>query len=104
MGDLEHEKGTKEAIAELKSLIHGHRMGRNSPGKSKIPGPLAGRITKTMIYGKERKSELDLGIREIKKALSDFAKQVRKQNQEKEKRYEERYKFKKSEEVENAVK
>ena len=77
MGDLEHEKGTKEAIAELKSLIHGHRMGRNSPGKSKIPGPLAGRITKTMIYGKERKSDTDLEIGKIKKDLSDFTKQVR---------------------------
>ena len=38
MGDLKHEKGAKEAIVELKSLIHGHRMGRNSAGNSEIPG------------------------------------------------------------------
>ena len=94
MGDLEHEKGTKEAIAELKSLIHGHRMGRNSPGKSEISGFLADRITKTLIYGKERKSETDMKIGKIKNALSDFAQRASDENQGKEKQYKERNKFK----------
>ena len=67
MGDSEHEKGTKEAILELESLIRVHRMGGNSPGKSKIPGSLAGRVTKTLIYGKERKSETDLKIAKLRK-------------------------------------
>ena len=52
-------------------------MDSNSPDKSKIPDSLADRITKTLIYGKERKSETDLKIGEIKKDLSDFAEQVR---------------------------
>ena len=39
VGDLKHEKGMKEAIAELKSLIRGHRMYSNSPGKLKFTGP-----------------------------------------------------------------
>ena len=77
MGDLKHEKGTKEAIMELKSLIHWQRMGSNSPGKLKISGSLDGRITKTLIYGQERKSETDFGIDKIKNALRDFAKQAK---------------------------
>ena len=47
MGYLEREKGEKESISELKSLILGHRMGINSPGNLKIPCPLADRITKS---------------------------------------------------------
>ena len=62
MEDLKHEQGTKEAIVEMRSLIHGQRMGINSPDKPKISGSLAGRITKTLIYGGERKSETDLEI------------------------------------------
>ena len=104
MEELKHEEGTKEAIAELESLIHGQRMGSNSPDKPKISGALAGRITKTLIYWKERKSETDLAIGEIKKALIDFAKRERNENQGKEKQYKERNKFKKSEEVGNTGK
>ena len=67
-------------------------MGSNSPDKLKIPGRLAGRITKTLIYGKGRKSETDLKIDKIKKALSDFTKQAGSKNQGKEKQYKERKK------------
>ena len=81
MGDMEHEKGAKEAIAEMESLIRGHRMGSNSPGKLKTSGSLAGRITKTLIYGEARKSETDLEIDKVKKALIDFAKQAKKKHQ-----------------------
>ena len=79
---------------ELKSLIHGQRMGSNSPDKPKISGALAGRVTKTLIYGEERKSETDLEIGKIKKALSDFAKRVRNENQGKAQQRKERNKFK----------
>ena len=54
VGDLKHEKGMKEAVVELKSLINGHRMGSNSAGNSEIPGSLVGRVTKTLIYDKRR--------------------------------------------------
>ena len=65
---MKHEKGMREALAESKSLIRGLRMGINSTGKSKNPGSLSERITTTLIYGKERKSETDFEIGEIKKA------------------------------------
>ena len=45
---------------------------------------MADRITKMLIYGKERKSETDLKIDNIKKALKDFAKQNKNENKEKE--------------------
>ena len=72
-----HEKGMVEAIVELGSLIHGHRVGVNSADHSEISGSLVDTITKTLIYGNRRKSETDLRIGEIKKALSDFAKQAK---------------------------
>ena len=72
-----HEKGMKEALFELKSFFHGQRMGSNSAGHSEISGSLVDRITKTLIYGKLRKSETDLRIGEIKNALSDFAKRAK---------------------------
>ena len=62
MEEAKHEKGTKEAIAELKSLIHGQRINNNAPGKTKISGSLSGSVTKTLIFGKDRKSETDLRI------------------------------------------
>ena len=55
----------------------GRRIGANSPSNLKISGSLSGRIAKTLIYGKERKSAADLEIEKIKKALSDFARQVK---------------------------
>ena len=85
MGELKHEKGTKDAISESESLIRGKRMGRNSAGNPKIPGSLTDRITKTLIYGKQGKSDTDLRIRGAKKALGDFTKQVRSKNRRKQK-------------------
>ena len=77
VGGFETRKRNGGSIVESKSLIHGYRMGSNSPGKLKIPGSLAGRITKTSIYGEERKSETDLRIGKIRKSLCDFAKQAK---------------------------
>ena len=77
MEDSKREKATEEAIVGLKSLIHGHRVDSNSPDRLKISGSLADRITETLIYGKERKSESDLKIDKVKKALIDFAKQAK---------------------------
>ena len=62
MEESKREKETKEAILGLKSLIRGNRMGSNSAGNPKIPGPLTDRITKMLIYGKQGKSDTDLGI------------------------------------------
>ena len=75
--ELKHEKGTKEAIVGLKSLIRGQRMGINSAKTSKIPVSRTDRITKTLFYGNHGKSYTDLGIGGIKKALIDFAKQAK---------------------------
>ena len=91
-GGIETRKGTKSAILELQSLIHGQRMGVNSAENPKNVGFLADRITKTLIYGKQGKSDIDLGIVRIKRALSDFAKQVTSKNQWDEKQYKERRK------------
>ena len=55
MEELKREKGKKEAIAESKSLIRGHRVDNNLPIKTGISGSLADRVTKMSIYGKERK-------------------------------------------------
>ena len=46
MEDSKHEKGMEGEIAESESLIHGHRMGSNSPDKPEFSGSLAVRITK----------------------------------------------------------
>ena len=62
MSDLKHENGATEVIEGLKSLIHGERMGCNLAKNSKIPGSLAVRDTKTLIYVRRRKSETDLRI------------------------------------------
>ena len=67
MGDLKHGKGAEESIAELRSLIHGHRASNNSPAKTKISGSLAGRVTNTLISGKCRKSETDLKLAKLRK-------------------------------------
>ena len=52
--ELKHEKGTKESIMELKSLIQSQRINSNPSYKTGTTGPLAERITKLAIYGKER--------------------------------------------------
>ena len=41
-------------------------------------------VTKTLIYGTQGKSDIDLWIGRVKTALSDFAKQVKSKNQWKE--------------------
>ena len=56
-------------------------MGRNSAENPKISGSLADRAAETLIYGKQRKSDTDLRIGEIKKAIIDFAKHIRSKNQ-----------------------
>ena len=43
----------------------------------KMSGSLADRITKTLIYGKRGKSDIDLRIGLIKRYLIDFAKEVK---------------------------
>ena len=73
--EVKHEKGMKEAITELKSLIRHHRINRNSINKTGTEGSLTDRITKLSIYGKEKKSETDQKIGKIKKTITDFAKQ-----------------------------
>ena len=81
LGNIEapkHGIGMKEAVLDLKPLIHGHRTGSNSAVNPKMSGSLADRITKMSIYGKQGKSDIDLRIVRIRKALSDFAKQVKK--------------------------
>ena len=50
---------------------------RNSVGNSEILGSLAVRISETSIYGKEKISGTDSEIDKIKKALNDYAKQVK---------------------------
>ena len=54
MKELKHEKGMEESIVELKSLIRRHRINNNSANKTGTSGSLADRITKMLIYGKER--------------------------------------------------
>ena len=75
-------------------------MGSDSPDKSKISCPLSYRITKTLICGKGRKSETNLKIGKIKKALIDFANQVKTKIKERRSYIRnEGNKFKKSDEV-----
>ena len=73
---LRREEWTKEVITELKALMRGQRIGRNSLDNLKIPGSASGRIVKTSIYGKERKSAVYLKIGKAEKSLIDFAKQA----------------------------
>ena len=49
----------KDDITGSKSLIIGHRIERNSADNPKISGSLAGRIAKTLIYGKSEKYDTD---------------------------------------------
>ena len=70
-GRIKHEEGMGECITELESLMRGQHIG-NSSGSSKISGSLSAIIVKTSIYGKERKSLVDLEIEKIKKAMGDF--------------------------------
>ena len=79
----------EEAITELKSLMRGKHVGNNSPGNLKIAGSLADRLVKTSTYGKDGKSAVGLEIETIKKAISDFAKQVKNEKNWKENQYRE---------------
>ena len=67
----------KEAITELKASMRGHHIGTNSSGNSEISGSLHGRLAKTLIYGKARKSAAGLEVGKIKKSLSDFPREVK---------------------------
>ena len=78
--ELKREEGMGGDISELKSLISGELMVRNSARNPQISGSLADRIAKTLIYDKRRKPGTDLEIVEIKKALIDFANQLRSGN------------------------
>ena len=60
MGDLKREVWKKDDISGLKSLICGQRAERNSADNSENSGSLAGRIAKTLIYGKSEKYDKDL--------------------------------------------
>ena len=71
----------------LKSLIQKQRINSNSVNKTGIAGSLTDRITKLLIYGKEKKSETDQKIDKIKKTITDFAKQRKEQKQEKLRQY-----------------
>ena len=44
--ESKHEKGMKDSIMELKSLIQSQRINSNSANKTGTTGPLADRITK----------------------------------------------------------
>ena len=48
--EAKHEKGMTDSIAELESLIQGHRIDNNSPARTKISGPLADRLTKNVDF------------------------------------------------------
>ena len=89
---MKHEKGAKESIVELKSLIPRHRVNNNSTNNTGTSGSLSDRITKMLIYGKGRKSDTDLEIGKIKKASNDFAKQKKEQKQGKTKQYKDKRK------------
>ena len=64
--EVKHEKGMKEAIMEMRSLIQNQRINSNSINKTGTAGSLTDRITKLLIYGKEKKSETDQKIDKIK--------------------------------------
>ena len=66
-----------EAITESESLMRGGIIENNSEDNLKNPGALSGIIAKTLLYGKERESAVDLKIGKVKKALSDFARQLK---------------------------
>ena len=80
--------------------MRGRKIGNNSPGNLKNSGSMADRIANTLIYGGGRKSAVDLEIGEIKKALSDFAKQVKNKNGQKSNIWKRRKKLLKSKKIE----
>ena len=90
--ELRHEEGMQESISELKTLMHGQRIDQNSSNLMKLSGNLGERITKTLLYGKKGKSPIDLKVEKIKRALLDFAKQVKDEKNWKYKQYQERRK------------
>ena len=90
--ELRHEEGMQESISELKTLMHGQRIEQNSSNIMKLSGNLGERITKTLLYGKKGKSPIDLKVEKIKRALKDFAKQVKDEKNWKYKQYQEKRK------------
>ena len=75
-GGLKREERMGGSVTELESLMRGHQIEYNSADNLKISGSLSVRIARTLIYGKERKSAVDLEIGEIKKALSGFSRKL----------------------------
>ena len=90
--ELRYEEGMQESISELKTLMRGQRIEQNSSDLMKLSGNLGERITKTLLYGKKGKSPVDLKVEKIKRALKDFAKQVKDEKNWKNKQYQERRK------------
>ena len=91
-GELRNEEGAQESISELKTLMRGQRIDRNSSNLMKLSGNLGERITKTLLYGKKGKSPIDLKVGKIKRALLDFAKLVKDEKNWKYKQYQEKEK------------
>ena len=79
VGGAKHEERMREAITELESLMLGKHIGHNSPGSLRITDSANGRVTKTLIYGKIKKSPIDLEIAKAKKAIIDFANPAKKE-------------------------
>ena len=74
----------------MESLTRGNHIGNDSSRNPEISGSLSGRIVKTLIYGEERKSDVDLEVGEIKKAISYFANHVKNGKNWEEKQYREK--------------
>ena len=58
VGELKREEGAQESITELKSLMRGHHIGRNSSRNLRISGSSDDRIEKTHMYGKNKNRQL----------------------------------------------
>ena len=91
VGDLKHEEGMKDDIAELKSLIRGQRVESNSADSSEISVSLSAIIVETLLYGKEKKSDTDLKSQN-KESGNRFRQESENEKNWKEKHYKERKK------------
>ena len=77
----------EEDITESESLMRGHHVENNSEDNLKISGSSSGGIAETFLRGEERKSAVDLEIEKMKKAIIDFARQVKNGENWKEKQH-----------------
>ena len=69
--ELRHEEGTQEAISELKNLMSGQRIWRNSSDLMRLPGNLGG-VAKTLLYGEKGKSPTGLEAGMGQKGVTGF--------------------------------